>query len=126
MTKITFFNYRGCKDYIRKYHCMIRYLFDRYAIHVYNMFDGEQPAWKRIVESEFVEYVLFMWVLDEYDEKKMFWTEKLLGEKMFDPSTDEFNIVYRLFENIIQRRIALNENGKHINEIRTAGSAYEI
>ena len=126
MTEFTFFNYRGSIDYMRKYRCMVKYLFEKYAHYVYDMFDDGCPAWKRIIEPEFIEYVLFMWVLDEYDEKQMFWTEKLLGEKMFDPSSTEFNIVYRLFENIIQHRIAVNENSKRINEIRTAGSAYEI
>ena len=126
MTEFTFFNYKDRFDYIRKYHCVIRYLFERYAHYVYDMFEGECPAWKRIIEVEFIEYILFMWVLDEYDERQMYWTEKLLGEKMFDPSSTEFNIVYRLFENIIQHHVALNENSKHINEIRTAGAAYEI
>ena len=87
---------------------------------------GYCPPCERIIEIEFIEYILFMWVLDEYNEKQMYWTEKLLGEKMFDPSTVEFNIVYRLFENIIQHRIAVNENSKRINEIRTAGSAYDV
>jgi hypothetical protein len=124
MTEFTFFNYRASIDYMRKYHCVIRYLFERYAHYVYDMFDG--PVWKRIIEVEFIEYILFMWVLDEYDEKQMYWTEKLLGEKMFDPSSTEFNIVYRLFDNIIQHRIAVNENSKRINEIRTAGAAYDV
>lgn len=127
MTEFTFFKYRDRKDhmeYMQKYHCIIRCLIERYAHYVYDMFGG--PAWKRIIEVEFIEYVLFTWVLDEYDEKQMYWTEKLLGEKMFDPSSTEFNVVYRLFENIIQHRIAINENGKHMNEIRTAGAAYEI
>lgn len=132
MTEFSFFNYKGRidhMDYMRKYHCVIRYLSERYAQrfahYVYDMFDDCPPC-ERIIEIEFIEYILFMWVLDEYNEKQMYWTEKLLGEKMFDPSTVEFNIVYRLFENIIQHRIAVNENSKRINEIRTAGSAYDV
>jgi len=126
MTEFTFFNYKGSIDYMRKYRCMVKYLFEKYAYYVYDMFDDGCPAWKRFIEPEFIEYILFMWVLDEYNEKQMFWTEKLLGEKMFDSSNSEFWLVYRLFENIIQRRIALNENSKHINEIRTAGAAYDV
>jgi hypothetical protein len=105
---------------------MVKYLFEKYAYYVYDMFDDDCSTFRRFIEPEFIEYILFMWVLDEYNEKQMFWTEKLLGEKMFDSSNSEFWLVYRLFENIIQHRIAVNENGKHINEIRTAGAVYEV
>lgn len=81
MTEFTFFNYKGSIDYMRKYRCMVKYLFEKYAYYVYDMFDDGCPAWKRFIEPEFIEHILFMWVLDEYDEKQMYWTEKLLGEK---------------------------------------------